>query len=423
MSSQTQRLLQCTICAYNQAGCPNDPPLCPQHPERYLVAQKFLVNGPKDYLLGTVLNGKYILTHQLGQGQYGKVYSGLQMGAGGIKHPVAIKILREDRAEAQALFLDEMKVISGLESKHIVRYLDSGFDQQNGLTYMVMELIEGDTLSQRLEESILLHPHRVTRLISQLLIALDEAHQAGVIHRDLKPSNVMLTFVDGEEILKVLDFGVARPQADQPREQTQGVIPGTPAYMSPELFSKYDGKLSPQMDLFSVGVIFYQALTGHLPFQVEGHVDHLIGYYKLYSTSPTPLSMPNHIPKGLKDIVIRCLSLDPKKRFSSAQSMLQALKPWSPTAHQHLDVRATLSKIDQPVSQQSTSGKMNWLIAAAVLGGVLGLGAHFLYGNRSSHLIGHLLDQNEEAVESPVNSGEGDAGMSSKNGVEAQLSH
>ena len=106
MSVSTQRLLQCTVCGYNQAGHPHDPPTCPQHPDRYLIAQKYLVSGPKDFLLGATLSGKYVLTHPLGQGQYGRVYHALQLGAGGLKKPVAVKILREDRAEAQALFLD-----------------------------------------------------------------------------------------------------------------------------------------------------------------------------------------------------------------------------------------------------------------------------------------------------------------------------
>ena len=423
MPAQTQRLLQCTICAYNQAGHPKDPPKCPQHPDRYLVAQKFLVNGPKDFLLGSVLNDKYIITHPLGQGQYGRVYGALQQGAAGIKRPVAIKVLREDRSEAQALFLDEMKVIATLDSKHIVRYLDSSFDSNHGITYMVMELIEGDTLSQRLDESVLLHPHRVTRLISQLLIALDEAHQAGVIHRDLKPSNVMLTYVDGEEVLKVLDFGVARPHFDQPREQTQGVIPGTPAYMAPELFSKYDGQLSPQMDLFSVGVIFYQALMGHLPFSVEGQVDHLIGYYKLYSSSPSPIPMASHVPKGLREIVFRALSLDPKRRYPSAKAMLEALKPWAPTAHSHLEANKTLARIDQPDSAPTKVRRINWLIAAAVLGGALGLGAHFIYGKGSSQFLGQVFSQTEEPVEKPLKPGENDVGGHSQGAVEAQLGH
>lgn len=423
MTATPQRLMQCTMCAYNQAGQPSDPPNCPQHPDRYLVAQKFLVNGPKDYLLGAVLSQKYILTHPLGQGQYGKVYHALQIGAGGLRKPVALKILREDRAEAQALFLDEMKVISQLSSRHIVRYLDSGFDIEQGLTYMVMEVIEGDTLAQRLTDSVVLHQHRVTRMISQLLIALEEAHQVGVIHRDLKPSNLMLTYLDGEEVLKVLDFGVARPNADQPREQTQGVIPGTPTYMAPELFSKYDGQITPQMDIFSAGVIFYQCLTGHLPFEIEGSVDHLIAYYKLYSQSPKPAPIGSHIPKGVTEIILRSISLDPKKRYASAHEMLKALAPWSPTAHKHVDTQSTLARIDSPSVEHTAPSKLNWLIAAAILGGVLGLGAHLMYGKGSTMVIGKILGDMEDPK---IEQSEGDTQTDTKavggtTSLEAQL--
>lgn len=397
MNVSSQRLLQCTVCDYNQAGDPLDPPTCPQHPERHLVAQKYLLNGPKDFLLGLTLSGKYVLTHSLGQGQYGKVYSALQLGAGGLKFPVALKTLREDRPEAQALFLDEMKVISQLNSPNIVRYLDSGFDAHHGLTYMVMELVEGETLSQLLESSITLSIQRVSDLIAQLLIALDEAHQARVVHRDLKPSNLMLTEVDGEEVLKVLDFGVARPDAGRPREQTQGVIPGTPAYMAPELFSQYNGQVTPQMDLFSVGVIFYQCLAGHLPFDVEGTIDHLIGYYKLYSASPRPMSLPDHTPRKMQSIVMRALSLDPKRRFESAREMLSEMTRWSPIARQYISGRnapdPTHSSL-KPLRARSAKGR--WLIAAAVLGGALGLGAHLLYGKGSGDVITKLLNKDRE---------------------------
>jgi serine/threonine protein kinase len=400
MSVSTQRLLQCTVCGYNQAGHPHDPPTCPQHPDRYLIAQKYLVGGPKDFLLGAILSGKYVLTHALGQGQYGRVYHALQLGAGGLKKSVAVKILREDRAEAQALFLDEMKVISQLSSPNIVRYLDSGFDAGQGLTYMVMEVVNGDTLAQLIESSIILKTRRTINLIAQLLIALDEAHQARVVHRDLKPSNLMLTEVDGEEVLKVLDFGVARPDANRPREQTQGVIPGTPAYMAPELFSQYNGQVSPQMDLFSVGVIFYQCLTGHLPFDVEGNIDHLIGYYKLYSSSPRPMLMPDNIPKEIQDLILCALSLDPKRRFNSARDMLKGLTRWSQTAHQYLEGKTPVTHQRLHHKSGYRTNKMRWFMVAAVLGGALGLGAHLLYGNSSSVVISKLLNKDQKIEQS-----------------------
>lgn len=411
MSISSQRLLQCAVCDYNQAGDPQNPPTCPQHPERHLIAQKYLLTGSKDFLLGLTLSGKYVLTHSLGQGQYGKVYSALQLGAGGLKMPVALKILREDRPEAQALFLDEMKVISQLNSPNIVRYLDSGFDPDRGLTYMVMELVEGETLAQQLDQSIALSIQRVANLIAQLLIALDEAHQARVVHRDLKPSNLMLTQVDGEEVLKVLDFGVARPDADRPREQTQGVIPGSPAYMAPELFSKYDGNVTPQMDLFSVGVIFYQCIAGHLPFDAEGTIDHLIGYYKLYSTSPRPSALPDHTPRKMQELIMRSLSLDPKRRFESAREMLVALARWSPVARQYIHGRDVVEPTSASLKPHR-SAKWRWLVAAAVLGGALGLGAHVLYGKQSGTVITELLNQDE--AEQGAESG-------SEQGVKAQL--
>lgn len=376
MNYINQRLLQCVVCGHTENGLPLQPPQCPEHPERSLVAKKFLTSS-KDYLLGVKLGGKYTLTHPIGQGQFGRVYHALQSGAGAIQRPVAVKVLKEDRPEAQSLFLDEMQVISQLENQYIVRYLDSGFDEEQQMTYLVMEFIEGETLEQHLQDAVYFTPARTTKLIAQLLVALDEAHQAGVIHRDLKPSNLMISSLDHGECLKVLDFGVARPDASQPRQQTQGMIPGTPAYMAPELFCGYDGELSVQMDLFSVGVILYQCLTGHLPFDVESKGENLISYYKLYIQNPKPLSIDSDIPKPLAQIALRALSIDPKRRYPSAQAMLQDLMSWSPYTAQMMGIQIPYSLLqNQKGIRAKSTPRWVWLLAAAFLGGCLGVGAH-----------------------------------------------
>jgi serine/threonine protein kinase len=384
MNPPPQRLLQCALCDYHQTGNPDHPPRCPQHPDRALVAQSYLKNGPKDYLLGSRLGGKYLINRPLGRGQFGKVYHALQEGAGEILRPVAIKVLREDRTDMQALFLDEMKVVAQLTSRHIVRYLDSGFDQKHRLSYMVMELVKGDTLSKMINESITMSSDRASQLIAQLLIALDLAHSEGVIHRDLKPSNLMVCKQDGEDVLKVLDFGVARPNASQPREQTQGVIPGTPAYMAFELFCGYTGEVSANMDLFSVGVIYYQLIMGHMPFEVEGEIDHLISYYKLYSGNPKPTLIGANAPKRVADVIFKALHLDPKRRYQSAQDMLKAIAPWSPYAARHLLMVGDMSggyngylpSMRYTSEHRSKSSRWVWLAIAALLGGTLGLGVH-----------------------------------------------
>jgi len=213
-SPPMQRLLQCVLCGLAQAGDPHAPPVCPQHPERAMVAQRWLLAGPRDFLLGARLGGKYVLTQPLGQGQFGRVYLALQEGAPGVVTRVAVKVLREDRAEMHALFLDEVRVVARVRSQHIAQYLDSGFDREYGLTYLVMELVEGETLAALLEREGRLEPRRAVGLAAQLLAALEVAHAAGVIHRDLKPANLMLGRAEGGEVLKVLGFwGVAPRRA------------------------------------------------------------------------------------------------------------------------------------------------------------------------------------------------------------------
>ena len=394
---QMQRLLQCPRCDYRQAGQPLSPPRCPEHPDRVMVAKRWLINAPKDYLLGAQLGAKYHLIHPLGQGQFGRVYHALQEGAAGVKRSVAVKILREDRREMYALFLDEVKVISQLQSPHITQYLDSGYDQEHGIIYLVMELVDGRSLAELMDDEGELEPERALNLIAQLLIALEESHAAKVVHRDLKPANMMVTDQGRGEELKVLDFGVSRPNADQPREQTQGLLPGTPAYMAPELFGGYTGEVSPQMDLFAVGVILHQLLTGHFPYQVEEDAENLIGYYKLYSQRPKAPRIAN-IDRRLAQHIQRALSLDPKRRFQSARELLIAISPWSSCAALHVGEHS------QELSPEpKRPRRLTLLVAAALLGGLIGLGAHALQ-LMIPQLSADELTQQRAAEPAPVQS-------------------
>lgn len=367
-----QRLMQCPLCDYRQAGQPLSPPRCPEHPNRVMVAKRWLINAPKDYLLGAKLGGKYHLIHPLGQGQFGRVYHALQDGAAGVQRSVAVKVLREDRREMYALFLDEVKVISQLQSPNIAQYLDSDYDQEHGIIYLVMELIEGQSLAELMDDEGELEPERALDLAAQLLIALEEAHAARVVHRDLKPANIMVTDDGRAEQLKVLDFGVSRPNADQPREQTQGLLPGTPAYMAPELFQGYTGEVTPQMDLFAVGVILHQLITGRFPYQIDDDSENLISFYKLYSQRPKAPRIAS-LDRRLGQVIQRALSLDPKRRFQSARELLIAIAPWSSVAARHVG-----DQLLELPPEPKRPRRFTLLVAAALLGGVIGLGAHAL---------------------------------------------
>jgi serine/threonine protein kinase len=353
---------------------------CPSHLDRAMVPLSS--KGHKDYLLGLTLSGKYVLVDILGKGQFAKVYYGIQMGVKGVVKPVAIKVLSEDKEGLSNLFLDEAKIISRLKSENIVKYIDSGIDEAHHLSYIVMSLIEGETLSKFLKREGNVKFSQAIDLSKQILTALEEAHQLGIIHRDLKPSNIMLEYQDGKHLLKLLDFGVARPNASRQREETQGMIPGTPAYMAPELFKQYDGSVSAELDTFSVGIILYQLLTNQLPYQCEEGTDSIIAYYRLYHKKPKPISLPQDIPQPLAQLLYKAIHLDPKKRFQSVTAFKNALVQCEREIEK-LDQKSQISGEIAKSGFYEESGlflsktRLGWLLIAASLGAIIGIGAHF----------------------------------------------
>jgi serine/threonine protein kinase len=376
---------------------------CPQHPDRVLVPLNENRSN-RDYLLGIDLDQKYLLIDVLGKGQFAKVYYAIQKGAFHLMKPVAVKVLNEDRQELEKLFLDEAKIIAKLKSEHIVKYIDSGRDEKHKLCYIVMSLIEGETLSKALKREVQFHAADALHLIDQVLIALEEAHELGIIHRDLKPSNLMLEIQDGKTVLKVLDFGVARPNANRQREETQGMIPGTPAYMAPELFKQYDGSVHPRLDLFSVGVILYQLICGYLPYQCEEGTDSIIAYYRLYHKKPKPLPLPKSVGAHVQQLIHQAIHIDPKKRIQSAKQFRQMLADvlkmeMNLLNHQRsiqemgnhgddflgeingiggrhgmMGIDGEMSEVDEVFFSKQ---RLIWLITAGLIGVLIGLGAHF----------------------------------------------
>ncbi|HWM44147.1 MAG TPA: serine/threonine-protein kinase, partial [Burkholderiales bacterium] len=208
--------------------------------------------------LGTV--GKYELRHQIGRGAMGVVYEAFDTV---IERAVALKMLRTDMyapeqlADVRARFKREAHSAGRLSHPNIVTIFDYG--EHDGVPYIAMDLMTGEELSRSLEAGARMALPQVVRVTEQLLAALAYAHEGGVVHRDLKPSNV---FVLRDGTIKVVDFGLARIESSQLTET--GAVLGTPAYMSPEQFLGLP--VDARSDLFSVGVILYQMLTGDRPF-------------------------------------------------------------------------------------------------------------------------------------------------------------
>ena len=260
--------------------------------------------------------GKYDVIDVLGRGAMGVVYRGHDPY---VDRPVAIKLATNADADnegvARRLFINEARSAGRLDHQNVLKVYEAGED--NGQPYMVMEYIDGgDTLRNYCRKESLLPIPTVIRVIRQAADALDYAHRSGVLHRDIKPANIMLT-KDG--VAKLGDFGIARRMgADQ--TQIVGWF-GSPLYMSPE--QARDAEITPQSDLFSLGSVFYEMLTGTPPFAAKG----LTGLIqKVCHEDPTPLTQARpDVPEQLWPMVRKLLEKDIKRRYKTGGELVADL--------------------------------------------------------------------------------------------------
>jgi len=343
-----------TLCPLCKIPSPHqsEGEVCPQHPQRVLVKQSVVDEHGSDHFIGLLLDGKYELCRPLGHGGFGSVYYAVQRGQ--IRREVAIKLLTRQSPEYLDLFRDEMRVVAQLRSPYTVRYLDSGVhaDLQLGreLPYMVMDYLQGETLAHRLIHRGAIPPAEAVELFDHLLDSLDEAHSFGIVHRDLKPLNLMITPTrQGGARLTVLDFGVARVVDQASREATRNRIMGTPYYLAPEVLLQQE--VTPQGDLFAVGVILYETLICRSPFlneELQG-VEPYLKLRGLYKSESAYEPIPPQLASQFKPFFDRALSIPLQGRFQSANEMREALKECLTRAPKPLvasDTQFDLPKID-----------------------------------------------------------------------------
>ncbi|HEY5958373.1 MAG TPA: protein kinase, partial [Polyangiaceae bacterium] len=286
--------------------------------------------GQADPLIGQVIAGRFHITSVLGEGGMGVVYVGEQQMGTTIRK-VAIKTLHQhlsNDASVQARFNREVGTVAQLEHPNTIKVYDFGKTKE-GILYIAMEFVAGKPLADILSHDGPMPPSRVIHIMRQICGALDEAHQQGIIHRDLKPDNIILTNRAGEtDFVKVLDFGIAArtESADAQKEQKltqQGMVLGTPPYMSPEQFT---GKpLDARSDVYSLGVMAYEMLTGKLPFDAETPwewaTQHMTAAPKAFETvAPTA-----HIPEGLRHAILKALNKERTQRQDSARQFFDEL--------------------------------------------------------------------------------------------------
>ncbi|MBX7219529.1 MAG: protein kinase [Blastocatellia bacterium] len=273
-------------------------------------------------LPGTILDGKYRLDEKIGGGGFGVVFKSTHLV---LDRPIAVKVFRpspgNDSADAVERFKMEGVSASRLSHPNAIQVLDSGISPE-GIAYLVMELLTGDSLAEELGRNHRLTLRRAAEIILPVCDSLAEAHRLGIIHRDIKPDNIFLNQTPAGEVVKVVDFGIAKLLGEETSEKMQnltatGGIIGTPTYMSPERLSgaSYDGRA----DVYSLGVMLYEMLTGRRPF-VMGTT----GFFSLVmahlQTPPPPLRtvLPD-FPEKVEAVVLAALKKKPEDRPTATE--------------------------------------------------------------------------------------------------------
>jgi serine/threonine-protein kinase len=281
---------------------------------------------PQDPNLGRVLAEKFRIEALIGEGGMGSVYRGVQLSIG---RPVAIKLIAgavASHPECIKRFRREAEAMALLTHPNTVRLYD--FGAERGELYMVMELLEGEDLADCLARKGALAPREAIDILRQVLAALSEAHALGIVHRDLKPANVFLSRVpDGQVFAKVMDFGIAGIQQDTGRTKLTlaGSVLGTPAYMAPE--QAQGNPVDARSDLYSLGILLFEMLTGNTPFVADSVVHLLLA--QVSQAPPRLAALRPELPlvQALQALLDQLLEKAPDERPASAAAALALLEP------------------------------------------------------------------------------------------------
>ncbi len=286
----------------------------PPSPEGYQDARASLASVKP----GSLLGNRYEIVKILGEGGMGAVYQARDRE---LDRTVALKVIRPELAgqpEILQRFKQELILARKVTHRNVIRIFDLG--EASGIKFITMEFIEGQDLKSVLAQSGKLPPERAAGIVQQVCLALEAAHSEGVVHRDLKPQNIMM---DAQGRVAVMDFGIARSLEFGGMTQT-GALIGTPEYMSPE---QVRGEhVDARSDLFTLGIIFQELLTGKLPYAAATAMASM--FKRTTERAPSVRMLDPSVPPYLSEICAKCLEIDPNARFQSARELCDALEDW-----------------------------------------------------------------------------------------------
>ncbi|MBH23427.1 MAG: hypothetical protein CMH57_02975 [Myxococcales bacterium] len=313
---------------------------------------------------GEVIEGKYKIEAKLGQGSFGAVYRATQTSIG---RTVAIKVLiprSQNDDELRHRFRREAKLSSQLNSPHTINIHDFGTLEDNRM-YIVMEFLEGIPLDKLIKKEKRLAPERAARIAQQTLLSLGEAHLLGIVHRDLKPENIFIcNNMPTPDFVKVFDFGIAKVVTggkggtlkETAKLTMAGGTVGTPAYMSPE--QCYGKQLTGSSDLYSLGIVMYEMVTGRLPFENANPVQTMM---RQINDPPPPLP-PEIAESKLGVAILHALEKKPEKRYETAEEFAAAFADFTGTG----TMQSVPEPVDAPASPRDERDDLPTIRAEAV---------------------------------------------------------
>lgn len=326
------------ICPNCQTRTPGAFETCPNGDGYYTIEEEDYSAYSDEPLLGQLVGGRFVVHSLLGRGSMAKVFRARQLkidrevalkvfDAANLKHEVMPSGTQQDAVElAEGRFEREARVLARLDHPNCVTLYDYGVAAEGRFLYIAMESVQGLSLRTAINRGLKFEA--ISEITQQILLALREAHAMEIVHRDLKPENIILSlrFSTDEPVVKVVDFGIAKMLNPHDNAKTDaGTLFGTPAYMSPEQCRGEVVSVGAHSDVYAVGCILFEMVTGELPFPASTPQEML----RLHQDAPIPAIKPRPglvVPEELKDFIRKCLAKDPASRFPRGEAALLAFK-------------------------------------------------------------------------------------------------